>query len=934
MINKIKKRRDMILLAIVSAVMVLLIVNINYMINGVYPYGKEVIPIDDCKIQVVAMYTHLWDAMHGKLDLFYDWYTGLGTSMAMSVSSFSMLSPFNYILYFFSRGDIEKAISILIMLKTSAMAFNMTLFLDYLGKRQNNSGSEIKIYSVCGALLYSFSGYSLMYSIEFNPWLDCMAIFPLLMLALMYMLNNGKITPYIIIMALMLIINWYISGLSLIYVFLFSGLYILMITEKDKKGKTILLLGLSTLLAIGISMLVLYPVILQFVSSERGSVNGYSGFGDATFFDVYKSIISQKISKDTENQGLQRWIMIYGMSLPLSIITVWLTKKRENKKIIVFNLSLIIMMLWLMMVEGTNLIWHFGSYNGYVLRNGFMIAFTFIMIAYECLAEMITNNDIVISDNKNTKKNAIVSCVIFLTFSVLFIILYNKLPDYKESEFVNQTNASVVYLLIFAIFFMVYFLKFRGGKKINLVSIITLCAIEMYMAVLPFSGVPKFYKKTVFEQGNYNVNSNELSELIKDNAGKSERIVNPDTSLGLNYPMILKKSAISSYTAAVKEGIMMSAARLGYSDYIVWLQDRGGTVFTEALFGVNKAISRCELNENLYTKEKTYTLKDGEEYNIYTPNYTLPFIMKVNAKEIEEIINYNSSNRHDFVNYQNLFYKALKNGTNEDDLLLKEADCEIEKKNTIENIKLHIDGKNAVYFYLYSVNDKTDLVMNESFELSVNGEKIVVPYFEEKENTYLFNYNEGALFLGVFEDENVDLKISFKEAWQLSGSTISIGLLDLRKLEDLCVEVKNNTKYDVEETKTGIYLKYNAFEDEASVILPVVLNEGISFNVNGEKVQAKSIAGFFSMLELNRGENEIEIYYKTPGRTIGGIISLISIILLLLFIIISKQKAIIKGLDSMTDKVSIYKLALYVFTVLYLCVVVLMFVGPLVGIFI
>lgn len=42
-----------------------------------------------------------------------------------------------------------------------------------------------------------------------------------------------------------------------------------------------------------------------------------------------------------------------------------------------------------MFVEGINLMWHFGSYNGYTLRNGFLIAFTLLCMgayyAQKCL---------------------------------------------------------------------------------------------------------------------------------------------------------------------------------------------------------------------------------------------------------------------------------------------------------------------------------------------------------------------------------------------------------------------------------------------------------------------------------------------------------------------------------------------------------------------
>ena len=55
--------------------------------------------------------------MHGKASLWFDWYTGFGTNVSMSISAFSMLSPFNLLLYFFPRTLILESISILTLVK-------------------------------------------------------------------------------------------------------------------------------------------------------------------------------------------------------------------------------------------------------------------------------------------------------------------------------------------------------------------------------------------------------------------------------------------------------------------------------------------------------------------------------------------------------------------------------------------------------------------------------------------------------------------------------------------------------------------------------------------------------------------------------------------------------------------------------------------------
>ena len=74
--------------------------------KGIWPFGTNRIDYFDNMQQVAPLYAHLWDWMHGKASLWFDWYTGLGTNVSMSISAFSMLSPFafKYSFYTACRG--------------------------------------------------------------------------------------------------------------------------------------------------------------------------------------------------------------------------------------------------------------------------------------------------------------------------------------------------------------------------------------------------------------------------------------------------------------------------------------------------------------------------------------------------------------------------------------------------------------------------------------------------------------------------------------------------------------------------------------------------------------------------------------------------------------------------------------------------------------
>ena len=78
-------------------------------------------------------------------------------------------------------------------------------------------------------------------------------------------------------------------------------------------------------------------------------------------------------------------------------------------------------------MEAANLMWHFGSYNGYTLRNGFIIAFTLICIAAGYSERMFINEPL--------KTVAYIRQGIFAVIaSAVYVMIYNILPVNNEMK--------------------------------------------------------------------------------------------------------------------------------------------------------------------------------------------------------------------------------------------------------------------------------------------------------------------------------------------------------------------------------------------------------------------------------------------------------------------------------------------------------------------
>ena len=89
--------------------------------------------------------------------------------------------------------------------------------------------------------------------------------------------------------------------------------------------------------------------------------------------------------------ALQRWMMLYGLAFVIAVIIIGIIKYKTDRRQLIYTISMLVVALGPVLMEGTNLMWHFGSYNGYTLRNGFVIAFTLICIAAEMSEKMFEN---------------------------------------------------------------------------------------------------------------------------------------------------------------------------------------------------------------------------------------------------------------------------------------------------------------------------------------------------------------------------------------------------------------------------------------------------------------------------------------------------------------------------------------------------------------
>lgn len=309
----------------------------------------------------------------------------------------------------------------------------------------------------------------------------------------------------------------------------------------------------------------------------------------------------------------------------------------------------------------------------------------------------------------------------------------------------------------------------KDGYGIN--SIIRLMAVEIIIGAIAMTGPPKFYTYTPYQYGDYVQLAVEAANNLEIASSPVDRITNPDLSFNANYPLVMKRGAMSSFTAALQKDSQKQTVRWGHSKYFLWMLDSGNTVFSDALIHITEAVNVNRLDSSLYTLKKVGT--DGCQYKLYTANYQLPFAIVTDSsvKNVDfnkdftkneatmsvESEDYNDNNcSKDWIYMHNIMYSALSHDSSgivteygtltdtkeitvnnnhvaEDNIASDNLEDyrTTQNKHIIQTYKDSVTGTKAVYMSVTdrNIGDSDANVSNlfRSVKITVNGKEIAIP---------------------------------------------------------------------------------------------------------------------------------------------------------------------------------------------------------------
>ena len=314
-----------------------------------------------------------------------------------------------------------------------------------------------------------------------------------------------------------------------------------------------------------ISSIIIIPGIIHIFSSQRMSIS---------FIDNIK--IGYKILNFTD---FQKWTMISLLGIPISISFTNLINKKINKQII-FWLIFVIILSTPILVEGSNLVWHMGSFAYFSMRFAFMLQFVTIVFAIET----VTAN--------------------------------------------NTTKFKYHYLILYILVGMLYLLNLKYKQKFKLEK---LSLLFFTMIFIIYTSNNLYLFTNIYDR---DITTTYDTLLLQDKI-ENKQILNRTKvlhqSLNHNYPLILRQSSASNYLHLVSDKQLKIQADLGYSQSWTRMSDTGGTLISDIFFNYNTIISTDKLDYP-YLKQ----INNTENHFIYENNLKLSFPVFINKDDIQE----------------------------------------------------------------------------------------------------------------------------------------------------------------------------------------------------------------------------------------------------------------------------------------------------------
>ncbi|MBO4339169.1 MAG: YfhO family protein [Clostridia bacterium] len=872
--KKLNNNRFVLLSGACAAVIVLLV----YFCYDVSPFGDMTILRMDLYHQYGPLFGELFERLKNLDSLLYSWKSGLGGNFLGNYFNY-LSSPLTPVILLFGHKRIPQAIATLLLLKT---VFGAGSFTYYLKKTFNKHD-----FATAGfGLLYVFCGWYVAYYWNIM-WVDALALMPLVILGVQYIIDKGKPWLYCISLAVTLFANYYMGYMICIFSVLYFIVYYFSnysITDgfvnKYKYEKTSFILKLKnsrlfrsgvrfalfSLLGAALTAVSLVP--LYFALKACSATSGSFPVEYKSYFKIFDFLANHIAGIDPTIRSSGDVVLpnVYCGMLTVMLVPLYLFNGKFSIKEKAMHIGLLLVMLLSMNINYANYVWHgFHFPNDLPYRFSFMYSFILLIMAFKAFSHI----------KDYSAKNFLAVGIAVMGFIVLVEKIESK--NVTELAFWISIAFTGIYTLIITLFK-------NKNYSYTIVALLLLCTCGSEIAVANTNNYSMGQSHT-----NYTADYNDfynIYDMIKENDDSFFRMEQSKllTRMDDSWYYYNGTSVFSSLANERLSNTMRDLGMMG--NYINSFTYYPQTAVFNAMFDVKYILD----NDHAIDNSELYEDVCGNDtYFAYKNKYVLPVAFGVNSDvkdwhtvsttspfELQSDWFYLSSGVEDvfenipieYVSYNNIieFYPdEIASGS----LNFNKEHNEDAASVTIEIV---VPKDENVYIYLKSRNVKS---------VTISGE------FTEKTQNMDNNFN--IIDLGYrTAGESIFIQANIPEdKGDESVQFFAAGLNIDNFIEGYEILNENSLK-DIDFKETDVKGKVNMKKD-GIMFTSIPYDEGWTVYVDGKKTEYFAISDAFLAFDISNGEHTVEFKFMPKGLLVGVGVSAVTLFILLIIAVYLKK---------------------------------------------
>lgn len=811
------------------------------------PGGRSLIIVDGLH-QYMPFFSDYYEKLKNGETLFYSFEEGMGTNF-MALWSYYLASPFNLLILLFPKSQLNTAVSLIATLKIILCGFTFAYAALHRNHVKYKHPGVIPL-----AVAYSMSSFIVGYYWNVM-WMDCIFIFPLIILGFDYLVEKRDPRLYIFTLFYALFCNYYIGFMICIFLVLWALLY--RYENFKQLCHTAWSFAVSSLLAGGLAAIVLIPAykgIMQTASAKR-TLPGWEQYG--SYADILQSHFIG--TEPINNQVFDGGVNLYCGMFALFLLFVYLLSREFRIWDRIRSVILLAVLFVSFNTEILNYIWH-GFHNQYGIPNrfAFLYIFALLWIGYEVLLRYRRISGLAFAG----------SGVICLG---LVILCYKKASEPLEKY--NYLIVAALFLLYIIISFIYLYQKKRG--KVWRLILAAVMSVEMIVgACYNWSTNGTVSVEYYFDD------TEDIAAIVDSLYAEDDSFYRMELgkTLMLDEPTWHNLRCVTLFGSTASGNMVTAMGRLGFytgaNEYLY----RGATPLTNAITGMRYVLYReGDFNNNTLYYKDTYN-----GISIYENPYTLPIGFAVNRDLLE------TEMTGTYFDVQNEY---ARDATGIDTPLFIKKDLDImaggvECTATVQDNQITYSDRitnDGTVQMTVTVQENMDLYMD------ISGGKVKqVKVFLDNQLLDTDRHQGQAFHVGyVTEGQELVFEFVFNDGSE--SGTITIHAAEFQNDTWSAVYSKlQEHGMEVEEYRDNYFKGTIHMEENQAVFFSIPYEEGWTVLVDGTEVEKSAVFDAFLAAELPAGDHTIELKYVSEGFYTGVIITVVSLLLLIAFLKLTK----------------------------------------------